>query len=227
MSTQKLIDGYPFISYSHDTYDAEHMTGHSSAFLAWMDKRRTVRDFSSQPVPREVIENIILTAGTAPSGAHKQPWTFCAVQDPAIKKIIREEAEKEEQKSYTSRMPPEWLEDLKPLQTDWHKPFLEIAPWLIILFKRIYEEDGNGNKRNNYYVQESTGIAAGFLLTAIHHAGLVALTHTPSPMNFLADVLGRPANEKAFLLIPVGYPADECWVPDLQRKQLEEIAVFY
>lgn len=227
MSTRKIIDGYPFVGYTHDTYDPDGMIQHSSEFLTWMDKRRTVRDFSDQPVPREVIENIILTANTAPSGAHKQPWTFCAVQDPALKSVIREEAEKEEYKSYNQRMPPDWLEDLKPLQTDWHKPFLEIAPWLIIMFKRIYELEPDGHKRNNYYVQESAGIAAGFLLAAIHNAGLVALTHTPSPMNFLADVLKRPENEKAFLLVPVGYPASECWVPDLQRKPLNDVAVFY
>jgi iodotyrosine deiodinase len=227
MSTQKIIGGYPFISYSHDTYDSLDMTTRSAEFLSWMDRRRTVRDFSDRPVPQQVIENIILAANTAPSGAHKQPWTFCAVQDPSMKKIIREAAENEEERSYTSRMPPEWLEDLRPLQTDWHKPFLEVAPWLIVLFKRIYETDSAGRKRNNYYVQESAGIAAGFLLTAIHHAGLVALTHTPSPMNFLAEVLHRPENEKAFLLVPVGYPAQDCWVPDLRRKQLDEVAAFY
>ncbi|MCW3463336.1 nitroreductase family protein [Chitinophaga nivalis] len=227
MSAQKMIDGYPFVSYSHETYDAPGMISHASSFLTWMDKRRTVRDFADTPVPREVIADIIRTANTAPSGAHKQPWTFCAVQQPDIKKIIREEAEKEEYRSYNSRMSPEWLDDLKPLQTDWHKPFLEVAPWLIIMFKRIYEVEENGRKRNNYYVQESAGIAAGFLLAAIHNAGLVALTHTPSPMNFLGDILNRPENEKPFLLVPVGYPAAECWVPDIHRKPLEDVAVFY
>ncbi|HVI46594.1 MAG TPA: nitroreductase family protein [Chitinophaga sp.] len=227
MSATKIIDGYPFISYTHDSYDTQGMIAHATSFQTWMDKRRTVRDFSDKPVPRTVIEQIILAANTAPSGAHKQPWTFCAIENPAIKKVIREEAEKEEYRSYNSRMPQEWLDDLKPLQTDWHKPFLEIAPWLIIMFKRIYETDGGGKKKNNYYVQESVGIAAGFLLAAIHHAGLVALTHTPSPMNFLGDILQRPENEKPFLLVPVGYPADECWVPDIHRKPLEDVAVFY
>ncbi|NSL88474.1 nitroreductase family protein [Chitinophaga solisilvae] len=227
MSTQKIIAGYPFISYSHDTYETSEMIAQAASFEDWMEKRRTVRDFSDKAVPKEVIEHIIRAANTAPSGAHKQPWTFCVVGDPAIKKVIRTEAEKEEYRSYNSRMSPEWLEDLKPLQTDWHKPFLEVAPWLIIMFKRIYETDDNGKKKNNYYVQESLGIAAGFLLTAIHHAGLVALTHTPSPMNFLGEILQRPENEKPFLLVPVGYPADECWVPDIHRKPLEDVAVFY
>ena len=227
MSTRKLIEGYPFVDYSHETYDHPTMLQRSREMRDWMDKRRTVREFSNQPVPREVIENIIISASTAPSGAHKQPWTFCVVEDAALKKQIRKVAEEEEYKSYHSRMSEEWLEDLRPLQTNWDKPFLEVAPWLIIMFKRIYEFDADGHKHNNYYVQESIGIAAGFLLSAIHHAGLVALTHTPSPMNFLGDILKRPENEKAFLLIPVGYPAEECWVPDLERKPLEKVAVFY
>lgn len=227
MSAKKLIEGYPFVDYSRETYDPPTMIQRSKEMREWMNKRRTVRDFSGKPVPREVIENIIISASTAPSGAHKQPWTFCVVENPALKKQIRKAAEDEEYKSYHSRMSEEWLEDLRPLQTNWDKPFLEVAPWLIILFKRIYEFAPDGHKHNNYYVQESIGIAAGFLLSAIHHAGLVALTHTPSPMNFLGDILGRPENEKAFLLIPVGYPAQECWVPDLERKPLEEVAVFY
>ncbi|WP_343305634.1 nitroreductase family protein [Chitinophaga niabensis] len=227
MSTRKLIEGYPFVSYSRETFDQNTMVRRSAEMLQWMDTRRTVRDFSGKPIPREVIENIILAASTAPSGAHKQPWTFCLIENPALKKEIRMAAEQEEYKSYHNRMSEEWLKDLQPLQTNWDKPFLEIAPWLIIMFKRIYELEPDGHKHNNYYVQESIGIAAGFLLSAIHHAGLVALTHTPSPMNFLGDILGRPENEKAFLLIPVGYPAQECWVPDLERKSLEEVAVFY
>ena len=192
-----------------------------------MDKRRTVREFSAQHVPKEIIENIIRTASTAPSGAHKQPWTFCVVSDPVIKKKIRRAAEKEEYDSYRHRMSDEWLDALKKLGTDWHKPFLEIAPYLIIVFKKAYDFTEKGEKKNNYYVNESVGIACGFLLTAIHHAGLVALTHTPSPMNFLTKILNRPENERPFLLIPVGYPADEVWVPDLTRKKLEDIAVFY
>ena len=226
MQNTKIIDGYPFIRYKKETYTPEEMQKRSQDFYTWMDQRRTVRDFSRRPVPREVIENIILTASSAPSGAHKQPWTFCIVSNPLIKKEIRQAAEKEEKESYEKRMSDEWLDDLRPLGTDWQKPFLEIAPYLIIIFSRSYEISENGKKHQNYYVKESTGIACGFLLTAIHHAGLVALTHTPSPMNFLSELLKRPQNEKPFLLIPVGYPADECWVPDLSRKELKEIAVW-
>jgi len=225
--TTKQINGFPFISYTKETYGASETIKRSAEFSDWMDKRRTVRDFSDKHVPKEVIEHLIRTASTAPSGAHKQPWTFCAVSNAEIKKQIREAAEAEEYESYNSRMPPEWLEDLLPLQTDWHKEFLEIAPWLIIVFKKIYEPGEGGKKKNNYYVQESVGLASGFLLTAIHNAGLVALTHTPSPMNFLTKILDRPAHEKPFLLIPVGYPADECMVPELTRKPLEDIAQFY
>jgi nitroreductase len=191
-----------------------------------MDKRRSLRFFSDREVPREVIENLIMTASTAPSGAHKQPWTFCAISDPEIKRRIREAAEEEEYKSYHGRMSETWLEDLRPFDTDWHKPFLEIAPWLIVVFRRIYELV-DGEKRNNYYVNESVGLASGFLLTAIHNAGLVALTHTPSPMNFLANILKRPENERPFLLIPVGYPAEDATVPKLDRKPLQAISAFY
>lgn len=227
MQKTKLIDGYPFTSYSKETFDTDQMKTRSKSFYNWMDKRRTIRDFSDQPVPKEVIENIILTASTAPSGAHKQPWTFCIVSDREIKKQIRIEAEKEEFESYNGRMPSEWLEDLKPLQTDWHKEFLEAAPFLIIIFKKSYDIDQNHKKKNVYYAAESCGIACGFLLAAIHQAGLAALTHTPSPMNFLSKILNRPENEKPFLLIPVGYPAKECWVPDLKRKSLKEISAWY
>lgn len=226
MQNTKIIDGYPFIHYKKETYTPEEMQTRSQDFYTWMDQRRTARDFSNKPVPRKVIENIILTASSAPSGAHKQPWTYCIVSNPQIKKEIRLAAEKEERESYENRMSDEWLDDLRPLGTDWQKPFLEIAPYLIIIFSRSYEILENGKKHQNYYVKESTGIACGFLLAAIHHAGLVALTHTPSPMNFLSELLKRPQNEKPFLLIPVGYPADECWVPDIKRKGLKEIAVW-
>ncbi|MDX5438669.1 MAG: nitroreductase family protein, partial [Pontibacter sp.] len=177
--------------------------------------------------PREVIEQLVLTASTAPSGAHKQPWTFCIVSNPELKKQIREAAEKEEYESYHGRMTPEWLEDLAPLGTDWRKPFLETAPYLIVVFKKIYDVKADGSKRNNYYVSESVGIACGFLISALHNAGLVTLTHTPSPMNFLAKLLNRPANERPFLLLPVGYAADEVQVPDLARKPLDEVSVWY
>jgi len=234
MAKTKLIDGYPFVSYQKKTFEAEEMKKRSDAFYQWMDARRTVRDFLDKSVPKEVIEKIILTASTAPSGAHKQPWTFCVVSDPVIKKQIRQEAEKEEYESYNGRMSLEWLNDLRPLQTDWRKEFLETAPYLIVVFKRSYEletrSDGDRQtlyKHQNYYVTESCGIACGFLLAAIHHAGLAALTHTPSPMNFLSAVLKRPENEKPFLLIPVGYPAKECWVPALKRKPLEGVLTWY
>lgn len=227
MRKTKLIDGYPFVSYTKETFSAEQMIKRSHEYYEWMNSRRTVRDFSDKPVPKEVIENIILTASSAPSGAHKQPWTFCVVSDPAIKKQIRAEAEKEEYESYNGRMPEEWLNDLRPLQTDWKKEFLETAPFLIVIFKKSYEIKNDGTKGNVYYAAESCGLACGFLLAAIHHAGLAALTHTPSPMNFLSKVLNRPENEKPYLLIPVGYPADECWVPDLERRGLNKICMFY
>jgi nitroreductase len=227
MSKTKLIEGYPFVSYSKKTFESVEMIQRTVKFFNKMDKRRTVRDFSHKPVPKEAIENIILSASTAPSGAHKQPWTFCIVSDKEIKKQIRIEAEKEEYESYNGRMPEEWLKDLRPLQTDWRKEFLEVAPFLIVVFKRNYELETGGHKHQNYYVTESCGIACGFLLAAIHDAGLAALTHTPSPMNFLSKVLNRPENEKPYLLIPVGYAADECWVPELKRKSLQEIAAWY
>lgn len=227
MEKIKIINGYEFEHYTKETYEEQEVIKRSKDFYQWMDKRRTVRDFSDRPIPKEVIENIIKTASTAPSGAHKQPWTFAVVANPDIKKKIKEAAEQEEYESYNSRMSEEWLKDLRPLQTDWHKPFLETAPYLIIVFKKAYELDSEGNKHNNYYVNESVGLAAGFLLTAIHNAGLVALTHTPSPMNFLTNLLDRPKNERPVLLIPVGYPVADTYVPKLSRKPLEEVAVFY
>lgn len=216
-----------FIPYQRETFDAQTLQHRAREFYQWMDTRRTVRDFADTPVPKAVIEDIIRTASTAPSGAHKQPWTFCAVQDPAIKAEIRKAAEEEEYTSYHGRMSERWLKDLEPLGTDWQKPFLETVPWLIVVFKKAYELGLEGEKQNNYYVNESVGLACGFLLAAIHHAGLVALTHTPSPMNFLTKILDRPENERPFLLIPVGYPASDAKVPDLERRPLEEISRFY
>lgn len=223
----RMVEEHPHVRYQRDTYDAETMKARTAAFYTWMDTRRTCRDFSDRPVPKEAIEHIILTASTAPSGAHKQPWTFCVVSNPDIKKAIRVAAEEEEYESYHGRMGEAWLQDLKPIGTDWRKPFLETAPYLIVVFRRIFDYDASGGKHNNYYVQESCGIATGFLLAAIHQAGLIALTHTPSPMNFLSQILMRPDNEKPYLLIPVGYPADECWVPDLRRKKLEQCSVWF
>lgn len=227
MPDKKIIDSYPYILHQKTIISDFEMLDRATSFYDQMNERRSVREFSDKPIPIEVVNNLIKTASTAPSGAHKQPWTFCVVSSLEIKRQIRIAAEEEELESYESRMSSEWLDDLKPLGTDWHKPFLETAPYLIIIFKHSYELTKNGQKKNNYYVQESVGIATGFLLAAIHNAGLVALTHTPSPMGFLSKILNRPENEKPFLLIPIGYPATECWVPDIQRKVLEEIAVFY
>ena len=227
MPETKLIDGFPYIKHEKPVLPDAEAVALSQSFYEKMDTRRSVREFSDRAVPRALIENILKTASTAPSGAHKQPWTFCVIENPEIKKQIRIAAEEEEYESYESRMSSEWLDDLKPLGTDWKKPFLEIAPYLIVVFRRIYEFGPDGKKINNYYVQESVGLASGFLLAAIHNAGLVSLTHTPSPMNFLSKLLERPENEKPFLLIPVGYPAADCWVPDLGRKELAEMAKFY
>ncbi len=192
-----------------------------------MQKRRSVREFSNKPIPYAVIENIINIASSAPSGAHKQPWTFCVIESQNIKKQIREAAEKEEYENYHGRMTDEWLKDLEPFGTDWNKEFLETAPYLIVVFKKSYDFNNDGSTAKNYYVNESVGIACGFLLQAIHQVGLISLTHTPSPMNFLANLLKRPKNEKAYLLIPVGYPAENATVPDLKRKQISDVLVKY
>lgn len=221
------IKGFEHVRYEREIYPIEEVEQKSKEFYSWIDGRRTVREISDRPVSKEVIDNLIMAASTAPSGAHKQPWTFCAVSNPELKKRIREAAEKEEYDSYNGRMSDRWLQDLRPFATDWHKPFLEKAPWLVILFKRVYETNEAGEKQNNYYVNESVGIAAGMFITAIHKAGLVTLTHTPSPMNFLSSVLERPGNERPFLLLPVGYPEDEVYVPKIERKELKDVAVFY
>ena len=198
------------------------MLDRSANLLNAMKTRRSVRDFSSRPVSEEIIHNCIKTAVYAPSGANKQPWHFVIVKDPKIKKEIRIAAEAEEKEFYSHRATKEWLEDLNQFGTDWHKPFLETAPYLIVIFKEIIDKHGD-ESRKNYYVNESVGIAAGFLLTAIHNAGLASLTHTPSPMKFLQEILNRPENERAFLLIPVGYPADEAEVPVIDKKPFDEV----
>jgi nitroreductase len=174
-----------------------------------------------------VIRNIVLTAGTAPSGAHKQPWTFCIIRNSELKSKVRALAEEEERKNYDGRMSERWIKDLEPFGTDAVKEFIDIAPWIIIALKKSFDWDEDGNKTQNYYVNESAGIACGMLITAIHNAGLVTLTHTPSPMNFIAKALNRPENEKPFLLLPVGYPAENCEVPDLKRKDFEDIAIYF
>ncbi len=191
-----------------------------------MRSRRSVRYFSDRPVEEETIRACIAAAGTAPSGAHKQPWRFIAVRNPAIKLAIRTAAEEQEREFYARRATPQWLADLAPLGTDHNKPFLEVAPWLIIVCKLMQTDpDEHGHQGKTYYVEESVGIAAGMLICALHHAGLVTLTHTPSPMGFLTPLLGRPAHERAFLVLPVGYPAPDATVPDIQRKPIEEIMV--
>lgn len=195
----------------------------ATRFYQIMNRRRTVRMFSDRPVPREVVEQCILAASTAPSGAHKQPWRFVVVGERGLKGKIREAAEAEEREFYGRRASEQWLEDLRPFGTDEHKPFLEIAPWLIVVFKLMKTDDGG----QVYYANESVGIATGMLLAALHHAGLATLTHTPSPLGFLKEVLGRPDNERPFLLIPVGYPADDAIVPRLERKPLEGISVWH
>lgn len=197
------------------------------AFRAEMGERRSVRMFSPDPVPRELIELAVMTAASAPSGAHQQPWTFVAVSDPTVKRRIRAAAEAEERRNYEGgRMSPEWLAALAPLGTSWHKPFLEVAPWLVVLFEQVHGWFPDGSVKKHYYARESVGIACGMFITAIHHMGLATLTHTPSPMGFLSRVLERPKNERPFVLLPVGYPAEDCLVPDLRRKPMSEVASF-
>ena len=218
---------FDFIPYVKQSYTEGEMIERANSYYTFMNKRRSVREFSKKDIPREVIDNIIKTAGTAPSGAHKEPWTFCVIRNKDLKKQVRDLAEEEERKNYESRMSERWLKDLEPFGTDAVKEFIEDAPWIIIVLKQTYGLDEDGNKTQNYYVNESVGIAAGILISAIHNAGLVTLTHTPSPMNFIAKALGRPENEKPFLLIPVGHPAEDCKVPKLNRKDISDIAIYY
>jgi len=202
---------------------------HERARALWqqMNSRRTVRDFSHQSAPREVIEECIRTAGTAPSGANQQPWHFAVVADPAIKRQIREAAEEEERAFYEHRAPDEWLDALSHLGTDADKPFLETAPYLIVIFALVHHIDAKGEKIKHYYPYESTGLATGMLITALHNVGLASLTHTPNPMKFLNQVLGRPSNERPFLILVTGYPAENVQVPDIKRRDLSEICTFY
>jgi nitroreductase len=211
---------------SYREYPLEEMRHRASAFRTELQRRRTVRQFSDRPVPREVIEECLLAAGTAPSGANMQPWHFVAVGDPALKRQIRAAAEREEHDFYHHRAPKEWLEALAPLGTDEHKPYLELAPWLIAIFGRTYGVRPDGTHLKHYYVQESVGIATGMLVTALHNVGLATLTHTPSPMGFLREILGRPRNERPFLLLVAGYPAADARVPDIGKRPLAEIATF-
>jgi iodotyrosine deiodinase len=216
-----------FIPYSsYREYPLEEMRLRAKTFREEMQRRRTIRTFSTRQVPREIIEECLRAAGTAPNGANMQPWHFVVVSDPDVKKQIREGAEAEEREFYERRASEEWLEALAPLGTDWHKPFLEDAPYLIVIFGLSNTIFPDGAKRKNYYVTESVGIATGMLITALHHAGLASLTHTPSPMAFLNKILKRPANERPFLVLVVGYPAEGTTVPDIRKKALDEIATF-
>lgn len=210
----------------YQEYTVDVMRRRAAEFYADIRRRRTVRDFSDRPVPREIVDDCLRAAGTAPNGANMQPWHFVVVSDPQIKRRIRIEAEKEEHEFYHYKAPQEWLDALAPLGTNEHKPFLEAAPYLIVIFAQTYGVLPDGRKVKHYYAQESVGIATGILITAIHHAGLVSLTHTPSPMGFLNDILGRPSNERAFLVLVVGYPAEDAMVPAITKKPLEEIATF-
>lgn len=216
----------PFV-HPVNLYINEDLVAASSELSLLMQGRRSVRTFSDKPIPAEVIHNLVSIAASAPSGAHKQPWTFCVITSDEIKLKIREAAEKEEFVNYHGRMSDEWLQDLKKFGTDWHKTFITTAPYIVVVFKKTYDIEADGSKEKNYYVNESVGIACGFLLSAIHQLGLVSLTHTPSPMNFLAELLNRPSNEKAFLLIPIGYAADDAKVPDIERKPIEEVMLKY
>ncbi len=220
------VKRYPFIPHHFERRSPEEMERRSADFFELMDSRRSIREFSDEPVPRQLIETAIRTASTAPSGAHRQPWRFVVIGDPEIKRRIRVAAEAEEKKSYEQRMPDEWLEALAPLGTDWRKPFLEVAPWIVVAFEELHGFDEDGNKRKNYYVRESTGLACGLFIAALHNMGLATLTHTPSPMGFLRELLGRPKNERPMILFPVGYPAEKVEVPDLRRKSLEEVSLW-
>jgi len=219
-------DGHPFVPYAPERLTQAESRRRGRALLQRLEGRRSVRDFSPDPVPPDLIETAIRTASTAPSGAHMQPWTFVAISDPERKRQIREAAEQEERKNYAGRMAEEWVHALAPLGTDWRKPHLDVAPWLVVLFAQRWGIGPQGERIKHYYVQESCGIAAGLFVTAIHEMGLTTLTHTPSPMGFLARLLSRPDNEKALILFPVGYAAADSMVPELPRKSLAEISVW-
>jgi nitroreductase len=223
---QFAAKAYPFIPLRFTRKPLEESRQKASAFFEEMNSRRTTRQFSSEPVPPDLIESAIRTAATAPSGAHQQPWTFVAVSNPDLKQRIRDAAEAEEHAFYHGRAPQEWIDAIAPLGTDEHKPHLTEAPWVVVLFRQTHGVDEHGRKRPFYYTQESCGIAAGMFITAVHLMGLVTLTHTPNPMAFLGALLERPAHEKAMLVMPVGYPAEGATVPDLTRKPPHEIIIW-
>ncbi|MEM9291499.1 MAG: nitroreductase family protein [Acidobacteriota bacterium] len=215
-----------FVPYPFERLPEDEMHRRGEDFYRHMDRRRSIRHFSADPVPRELIETAIRTASTAPSGAHRQPWRFVAISEPEIKRRIRLAAEEEERISYGGRMPNEWLEALAPFGTDWRKPYLETVPWIVVAFEELFGYNEDGTKRKNYYVRESAGLACGLFIAALHTMGLVTLTHTPSPMKFLNQILGRPKNEKPLILFPVGYPAEGAEVPNIDRKPLEEVSLW-
>lgn len=217
----------PFIPLNWQELKPAEMQRRGEALRAELEARRSVRDFSDRPVDRGLIETAILTASSAPSGAHRQPWRFVAVSDPEMKRQIRVAAEREERESYEHRMSDEWLEALEPFGTTWRKPFLEIAPWIVVVFEETMRIAEDGTTEKNYYVKESVGIACGFFIAALHHVGLVTLTHTPSPMKFLGELLGRPRHERPFVLFPIGYPAEGAMVPALKRKALDDVSIWF
>lgn len=217
---------YPFVPYQPPRLEPAVSITEGQRFLETMEQRRSVRMFSADPVARELIELAVASASTAPSGAHRQPWTFVLVGEPTKKAAIREAAEAEERKNYEGgRLPPDWREALEPLGTDWEKPYLETVPWIVVLFEQRYGVADDGSRQKHWYVKESVGIAAGLFVAALHHMGLATLTHTPSPMAFLTKLLERPVNERPFCLFPIGYPSADCVVPDLQRKPLADVLI--
>lgn len=220
-----MNETYPTVSYRRERLTADESIRRARGFLETLRQRRTVRDFSPQPIPEQVLTDAIAAAASSPSGANLQPWKFVVVTDRDLKQKIRAAAEEEERENYSGRMPEEWLRALAPLQTDWKKEFLEVAPALIVVFKEEYGLTADGRRVTHYYVNESVGIACGFLIAALNAAGLATLTHTPSPMGFLREILNRPKNEKPYVLIPVGYPSEDCRVPDIAKKPLDEVMI--
>ncbi len=225
--TRRYLDGHPYVPYAMPPLDPAEADARGAALHAELEARRSVRSFRDDPVPRRLIEHAIRAASTAPSGAHRQPWRFVAVSDPATKARIREGAEAEERRNYEGgRMPPAWREALAPLGTTSDKSYLTTVPWIVVAFAESYGETDQGDRRQNYYVKESVGIACGLFIAALHRMGLATLTHTPSPMRFLNSILERPAREQPYILFPIGYPAPDCLVPELRRKELNEVAIF-
>ena len=221
------MSDFPHIPFEFEGFDAEERLDRGRRFRDWLDRRRSVRFFTDDPVDRACIEVAIEAASTAPSGAHMQPWTFVAISDPAIKREIRIAAEKEEREFYEGgRATDEWLDALAPIGTDWEKPFLDTVPWIVVVFEQLHSTDDEGNRIRHYYTKESVGISCGLFIAALHEMGLATLTHTPSPMGFLREILGRPSSERPFIMFPVGRPTPDCEVPDLRRRALAEVSVF-